>query len=391
MKRLATNDHDARTPALRPLQGIALAGLALCAATLAAHAQIVTPKLISIPVLIHDHRGALISGLSTADVTLTDNTHPQTILSFTQDNSLPLALGLLAQTGPGQEHFLNEEKHASEAFLAVMLSRSSRPADSDKNVSRKVTNFVIQFHEDVDLLEEPSPSTNKLHQAIDQIGRAEFAGDSNQESNFGATETSKKNKNAGAKLYDAIYLAAHAVLARENGRKAILVFTDGLDRGSITSLNGAIEAAQRAGVAVYAIYQKPARATQSPFGRFPKNHTTPSSPYPGGLPGYPEGLPSGSTGSDTGSEAPPPPATISPKDAQRLLAELCARTGGEMFDADHMSLHAIFTIITAQMNSAYLLRYQPTNDESGFHHLRLSLKQHGLIVQMSEGYWRGQD
>lgn len=391
MKCFAIHDHDARALALRRLRGIVLAGLGLCAATLAAHAQIVTLKLISVPVLVHNHRGALISGLSKADVTLTDNTHPQTILSFAPDNSLPLALGLLAETGPGQERYLNQEKHASEVFLAAMLSRPSGPADSDKNVSEKVTNFVIQFHEDVDLLEDPSSSVSKLHQAIGQIGRAEFAGDSNQESNFDSTGTSKKDKNAGAKLYDAIYLAAHAVLAKEAGRKAILVFTDGVDRGSVTSLNGAIEAAQRAGVAVYAIYQKPAQTTQSLFGGFPKDRTTASSPYPGGLPGYPEGLPTGGTGNGTGNEAPPPPVTISPKDAQRLLAELCARTGGEMFHADRMSLRAIFAAITDQMNGAYLLRYQPNNDESGFHHLRLTLSQHGLIVQMPEGYWRGQD
>ncbi len=57
-------------------------------------------------------------------------------------------------------------------------------------------------------------------------------------------------------LYDALFLSADDVLAKQTGRRALIVLTDGVDRHSKESLTEAIEAAQRANVVVYAIYLK---------------------------------------------------------------------------------------------------------------------------------------
>jgi VWFA-related protein len=57
----------------------------------------------------------------------------------------------------------------------------------------------------------------------------------------------------GTLLYDAIYLASQEKLRREVGRKAMIIFTDGDDQGSQTSLGQAIEAAQKADTIVYVI------------------------------------------------------------------------------------------------------------------------------------------
>ena len=55
-------------------------------------------------------------------------------------------------------------------------------------------------------------------------------------------------------LYNAIYLAADEMMQEQQGRKAIVVLTDGVDHGSKVSLDRAIERAQRADTMVYSIY-----------------------------------------------------------------------------------------------------------------------------------------
>ena len=54
-------------------------------------------------------------------------------------------------------------------------------------------------------------------------------------------------------LYDAVYLAAHDELAREVGRKAMILLTDGQDEGSKLRIADAIEAAQKADSICYVL------------------------------------------------------------------------------------------------------------------------------------------
>ena len=58
---------------------------------------------------------------------------------------------------------------------------------------------------------------------------------------------------AGTMLYDAVYLSAHDMLAKEVGRKAMILLTDGEDEGSQYKIKDAIEAAQRADAIIYVL------------------------------------------------------------------------------------------------------------------------------------------
>ena len=58
---------------------------------------------------------------------------------------------------------------------------------------------------------------------------------------------------AGTVLYDAVYLSAHDMLAKEVGRKAMILLTDGEDEGSRLKIKDAIEAAQKADSIVYVL------------------------------------------------------------------------------------------------------------------------------------------
>jgi VWFA-related protein len=360
--------------------------LITCAASLAQSAPTpaVTAQLkpsvhghVVVPVLVHDKKGNLIHNLTAADFTLTDNTHPQTIQFFAPDTSLPLTLGLIAQTGPGMGAQLPAIRRQGEQFLTQLMSGSHS----------RVQAFVVQFNLDVDLLEDPSPSTAKLHQALTQIGVSQFAADTNGAyTSTGFSQRKHKKRPSGAALYDAIDLASSQVLNTQSGRKALIVFSDGVDRGSKTTLNAAINAAQTAGVAVYAIYFK----GEAPPEKFlHKTAQHPGLGYPGTYPGgYPGSYPGGGY---PGSTQPPPPEPSRRVDGKRILAEICAKTGGEMFDSKRAALKTLLAQIADQMNNAYILAYNRTaSTDSGFHHIVLKPKQKDQFVQITTGYWLSQ-
>ncbi len=359
-----------------------LFALIACAAAVAQStaARAVTAQLkpsvhghVIVPVLVHDKKGNLIPNLTAADFTLTDNTHPQTIQFFAPDTSLPLTLGLVTQTGPGMGAQLPAIHRTSEQFLTQLMS----------GAGSHVKAFVIQFNLDVDLLEDPSPSTAKLDQALAQLGVPQFAADTNGAyTATGFSHRKQKKRPSGAALYDAIDLASSQVLNTQSGRKALIVFSDGVDRGSKTTLNAAINAAQTAGVAVYAIYFK-GEAPPEKFLHNNNQHRGIGFPgtYPGGYPGsYPGGYP--------GSNHPPPPQPSRRVDGERILAQICSRTGGEMFDSSRASLKTLLAQIADQMNNAYILAYTRTaSKDSGFHHIVLKPKQKDQYVQITKGYW----
>ena len=73
---------------------------------------------------------------------------------------------------------------------------------------------------------------------------------------------SGRSRGGGTQLYDAIYLAADDLMKPKDGRKALVVFSDGADRGSKETLNDAIDAADRANVSIYTIYFKGERTAR---------------------------------------------------------------------------------------------------------------------------------
>jgi VWFA-related protein len=82
----------------------------------------VDTKLVNLPVIVRDKKGALIQNLSKAEFALNVDGHPETIRYFDKDNDLPLTLGLLVDTSGSVRSALDEERAASEAFLDEMMT-----------------------------------------------------------------------------------------------------------------------------------------------------------------------------------------------------------------------------------------------------------------------------
>jgi VWFA-related protein len=339
----------------------------------------VNVKVVTMAVTVRDKHGAIVPNLTKDEFTLTEDGRPQTIKYFNHDTNMPLNLGLLVDTSMSQRKVLDDERTASQHFLDQMLTDAKDKA------------FLVQFEREVDLLEDLTSDKNKLRAAIDQLGAPQFQrGGSNDDSaggDSGQGSGGGHRYGGGTLLYDSIYLAANEVMKQQQGRKAIVLLTDGVDRGSKESINGAIEAAQRADTVVYAIYYKGEEGHSSggyPGGGYPGGGHH-GGGYPGG--GYPGG---GYPGGGHGGQR--PQQQESRVDGKKILEQICGQTGGRVFEVTKKeTADQIYTTIAEEMRSQYMLGYTPDKQSSdgGYHKIALTATKKDLVVQTREGYYSG--
>src|ERR1017187_7281526 len=200
-------------------------------------------KVVTLPVTGRDKQGQLVKDLTKDDFTLEEDGRPQTIKYFSQESNLPLTLGLLVDTSLSQREVLDQERNASRSFLDQML------------VQEKDKAFLIHFDHEVELLQDLTHSHDKLQSALDLLKTPNDdrsrSNDPNDDSRSGS-----RHGHAGTMLYDAVYLASNELMKKQQGRKAVIILSDGVDRGSKTTLESAIESAQRSDTIVYSIYFK---------------------------------------------------------------------------------------------------------------------------------------
>src|SRR5271156_4529120 len=82
----------------------------------------VDARLVNLPVVVRDKKGALIQNLTKDDFILQVDGKPQTIRYFDKDTNLPRVLGLLVDTSLSQREVIDEERTASATFLDQMLT-----------------------------------------------------------------------------------------------------------------------------------------------------------------------------------------------------------------------------------------------------------------------------
>src|SRR6202167_6044797 len=189
---------------------------------------------------VKDKHGALIPNLNKADFEVNEDSKPQTIKYFTAETNLPLTLGILIDSSGSQRNVLDMEKEVGGAFLRQILT--------DKDEA-----YVIDFNVDASLIQDFTRDVHRLQAALNKVkintgfttGPIPGAG--------GGPVPTAPGSQRGTVLYDAVYLSAHDMLAKEVGRKAMILLTDGEDEGSQLKIQDAIEAAQRADAIVYVL------------------------------------------------------------------------------------------------------------------------------------------
>jgi VWFA-related protein len=190
---------------------------------------------------VKDKRGALIPDLKKEDFELYEDDAKQNIKYFSSETNQPLTLGILIDASGSQARVLTMEQQVGGAFLQDVL----RPKDMA---------FLISFDVNVELLQDFTASARDLKRAMDRVqintGGSPGGGGG---PGIGQGPFPTSNLPRGTLLYDAIYLAAQEKLAREVGRKAMIILSDGADYGSRLKIRDAIEAAQKADAICYVL------------------------------------------------------------------------------------------------------------------------------------------
>jgi len=287
-------------------------------------------RVVNVLATVRDKQRQIIRHLTKDDFLLEEDGRPQAIRYFARQAGLPLTLGLLVDTSGSQRRVLGEQRRASYRFLDQVLREGQDQA------------FVMQFDHAVEVLEELTSSREDLANAL-----ALLLAPPPLQRHWQAHQPSPRGVRAsrGTSLYDAVLLASEELLREQAGRKALILLSDGVDAGSKTSLDDAIESAQRADTLVYSIRFYDEQA-------YGKRH-----------------LP----------------------DGKKTLERLAQETGGGYFEVSKKQpLERVFERTEEELRNQYSLGYTPDRPEAAageFRKIRLTTKQKGLLVQSTDGYY----
>jgi VWFA-related protein len=310
-------------------------------------------KAVNLFATVRDKHGKLLPNLTKDDFVLDQDGHPQTITYFVHESDLPLTLGLLVDTSMSQRRVLDQERTASRSFLEHVLRE-----DKDKA-------FLIHFDHEVELLQELTSSRQKLEASLNQLQTPQFS-QAGGGGSSGGGRGSHGRGGAGTLLYDAVFLASDELMKKQQGRKALIILSDGVDHGSKETLQQSIESAQRADTHVYSILF----ADKEEFGN-------------GGGFGGPH------MGGRGGGGYPRRPQETRP-DGKKVLEQISRETGGRFFEVSKkQTIDQIYSAIDEELRTQYSLGYTPDKAEAsvGYHKIHLVTKQKDLVVQTRDGYY----
>lgn len=294
-------------------------------------------KVVNVLASVRTKSGDIVSNLTKDDFVLMEDGRPQTIRYFSRETNLPLILGLLVDTSGSQRNVLEEEETASYRFLDEVLRE-----EVDKT-------FLAHFDFDTELLQDLTSSKKKLQVALDDM-LTPGPGRRRGYSPGGYGGRGRGGGGGGTTLYDAIYLAADEIMKKQQGRKAAILLTDGVDHGSMTSMSNAIEQAQRADMLIYSIMFEGEEGGGGLFG----------------LPG---------------------PQI---EDGYKVLQKMSRETGGGFFEVSRkMKIDAIYKRIEEELRNQYSIGYTPDRPPagSGYRRISLGVRQKNLVVQARQGYY----
>lgn len=310
--------------------------------------------LVSIPVKVSDRKGRFIAGLSKEDFQVFEENAPQEIAYFS-DEEQPFTVALVLDMGYSTTFKIAEIQTAAIAFITQL-----RPTD-------KI--MVVSFDGEVHMLAEATGDRQVLQRAI-RGTRVE----------------------SGTSLYDAVDLVINSRMRKINGRKAIVLFTDGVDTTSrrandLNNLGDALEL----DALVYPIRYDTFANVQAMKNKPVIVPPTVPKQQPGSIPSrnpfpFPFPVPTtggGSTPSSAGT------TTEDYKRAEEYLNEMASRTGGRVYQASNTgNLAAAFSDIAGELRQYYSLGYYPKeNAKTGkTRKIKVRVNRNDAVVRARSSY-----
>jgi hypothetical protein len=366
----------------------------------------VDTNLVTVPIIASDRDNRYLTDLQQGELEIFEDDKPQQI-AFFNSITAPFNVILMLDTSASTDYKLGQIQNAAISFVDQLQT-----ADRVK---------VMSFDDQIRTLADFTNQRAAIRQGI---------------------YSARPGK--GTKLYDAVELAINSFRPIQ-GRKAIVLFTDGVDSYSDqSSYDKNRKALEEAGIIVYPIrydtradleamirQQQQGGGTVnlgSILGGGGGDRSTTPSTFPGGT--VPS-LPPGSGGPTLGNIQLPPigvrrddtrdpnnPSQFPPNGrndpaggtaqggttstnpvaaeldmlystADKYLNDLARTTGGELNRADSLgSLPAVFTRIAAELRTQYSLGYYPANPahDGRFHKLKVKTTRKGAIIRARPGY-----
>lgn len=248
-------------------------------------------KLVNLFVNVTDKTGAIVGGLTQDDFKITEDGRLQKIAVFERQSEMPLNLALAIDTSSSTYKDRGIEQEAAKKFVHALIRSQDRMS-------------VLQFNTYVT---EMTGFTNNVAQIDHGLDHMRGGG--------------------GTALYDAIYLGSKS-LSKKEGRKVLVLVSDGGDTVKGTSYSDALEQALRDEVMIYSIIDVPIEA---------------------------------SAGRDIGGE--------------HALITLAQDTGGKHFYAYEGGLDKAFARVSDDLRTQYLIGYYPRKQEPGrdFHKIEVTI------------------
>ncbi len=267
-------------------------------------------RLVNIFVNVTDQNGAIVGGLTRDDFAVFEDGRPQQISIFEKQSEIPLNLTLAIDTSGSVHKDMSEEAAAARRFAHALLRQQDQMS-------------VLQFATTV---RELTPFTNKLS-VIDR-GLGDLKGD------------------WATALYDAICQGSEG-LGRKEGRKVLVIVSDGDDTAKSSTYAEALEAALRNEVMIYSLIDVPIEA---------------------------------SAGRDTAGE--------------HALITLAEQTGGKHFYVSEGGLDKAFARVSDDLRTQYLIGYYPHHQVPGadFHRITITIPRAAadeFNIRNKTGYYAG--
>jgi VWFA-related protein len=272
-------------------------------------------QVVNLFATVRNKNHEILRDLTKDDFQILENGRLQTIRYFTRESDLPLTIGLMVDTSMSQLHVLDAERGASLRFLDQVLRENKDHV------------FIMQFDLAVQTRQPLTASRRELGQALAYVDTPTR---SQLQSQYGG----------GTLLFDSIVDASQDIMKKQQGRKALIVLSDGGENGSDASISDAIEAAQRAETLIYTIL-----------------------------------FSDGSYGSNPG-----------------IMQRLAKETGGGYFEVSKkLSIDQVFALIQEDLRNQYSVGYVSDQPPvvSEFRKIQLTVKRPALVVQSRDRYWAG--
>ncbi|HKS09327.1 MAG TPA: VWA domain-containing protein [Pyrinomonadaceae bacterium] len=305
---------------------------------------------VTVPVSVLDRQGRFVPNLDKKDFRVFENGVEQPI-AFFEPTEKPFTVALLLDTSASTRFHLWEIKEAAVAF-----AKQLRPQDRV---------LVVAFSDEVLLLTEATSDLNVVSEVIDV------------------------NANAGSstRLYDAVNLVINERLNKIQGRKAIVLFTDGVDTSSyLATYQSTLREAEELDALIYPIQYDTTDYMRAMQGAGSVTVTTTTN--------GPFGTSSSQTVYGAPNNGQPLPGTSKAdyERANNYLIAMAERTGGRLHKANNTTqLAQAFSSIAEELRRQYSIGYYPQNgtgQSDDRRQIKVSVDRSNVAVRARNSYLR---